>query len=204
MLKIYIGIIFIIFFIISVSLGIFGLLYKPTVSPIDLNNPNFHTNHGKNNKTSCTESTPRCTSTTDCDNLCEETGVEITCQQIGNAKDKICAPVGASSKCNEKLGGVPVWQSWGGLSRMQWNCRCDFPLWAATDQCNTINNDICRGSLNPNNAFNWETPSPSPPNENLCTCNSDENLYKRRDSSTPFCASKNIDPIWYSDTTTKV
>lgn len=194
-IKIVLIIICVLILILLIGLGIFGILYKPSPKTININ-PTVG-----NMNIDCSRNQTTCRTQDDCKNMCLP-GIDYDCRFLGsNSKKKVCAPhITSSSNCNQNFGGNLIWTGWAGIDKMGWECNCSEPEWSNTQNCQKINNNICRGS-NDSTAFKWDAGDNPIPTSDDCTCGQNEIKLIRNKGKTPLCIPKTIDPQWYSDTT---
>lgn len=198
------NIIFFIVITLFTVLIIFGILYKPNPSPIELNvlAGNF--------KTKCTSELVTCTEKSDCQKVCQEqeNGVQMDCIELATFTDvqkikygetkKVCAPSNAKMNCNKEHGGLLSWAGWGGsgIDLMEWDCICSYPAYASTEGCSSINPDICTGG-----EFNWDITkninNGDPSHEN-CKCPEGTTKMVSNIGGRPICVKSDI-KNWYSD-----
>jgi hypothetical protein len=136
----------------------------------------------------CDKTMYSCKNDDDCKKCKEsaEQGVEMSCVEVSNQTGKICSRTNATkSPCNINMGGVNVWTAWDGVERMEWDCKCMQPTFAAGTNdsgktvCN-LNPDICK-----NGTFTWNTKFNKPPSESFCFCNPGYSLYVN--GNKPLC-----------------
>jgi hypothetical protein len=202
----------VLFFIISFSLVIFGLLYKPKLKSIYI-----APNEGKFNK-QCFSEKVSCNTDSDCLSSCVEaqSGEEYVCKTLpdipgltptqqkilsahGDASvkaSKYCVPENASLDCNISTGGIPVFSGWSGAERMEFDCLCAYPMWASSRVCDQNGN--CRGNciLNPGicngGVFDWDlTKKTQEPVAGMCNC-AEDHVLTITPSGLPRCVPKNM------------
>lgn len=184
----------VIFFIISFSLIIFGILHRPKLKPIKITSGS-----GSFNK-SCLSEKISCNTDYDCMESCSEAqeGEEIICKSLpeidtltetqrkltglqATNPSSYCVPAKAVNSCDISHGGIPTYSGWSNPGRMEFDCMCAYPLWASSRICDKqgncsgscmLNPDVCKGGV-----FDWDlTKKVEEPRASLCTCGSGDTL----------------------------
>ena len=192
--KPWISIVLILLTAIVLTVAILGIFSKPKPSPINL------TPNSSDEKLDCTRAPFSCKTDSDCQTTCLDVGEELACTNVPtktNRDAKLCIPKHATLKCNVDHGAIPIWTGFSGLGEMGWTCSCNESLYAGTPNCDKINANICMGSENPHDAFDW--PKTNSPSSDDCKCPQSHVKVKRQSDSTPLCVLPNNKP-WYSDT----
>lgn len=68
--------------------------------------------------------------------------------------------------CNKKYGGVMAWTGKGEADQQEWQCYCNWPQYAATDNCTKLNPNICGG----NGTLDWDATQGQSPEKIACKC----------------------------------
>jgi hypothetical protein len=164
----------------GLGLSVVGLAKPPvpaTYAPVT-----FSDQVGQFNK-ACTNEVVSCAQDADCRTLCREQqqGVDMACVALSDPADKtkllpdskVCAPREAVMRCGKNLGGVMTWSGWGGVDRQEWNCLCQFPAYASTNNCSDFNAGVCSAydatQKKFKSGYNWNV-SMGRPELGSCTC----------------------------------
>jgi hypothetical protein len=199
---ILIGIFLALVVVILLCLSIFGIIFKPSNDPSNL--PYIPGTPSK----SCKTTLVTCNLDSDCATNCKETqmGEEMSCVALNKYTSdqvaaygpsvKVCAPAAAIDNCDVSHGGIKVWSGWTDASRMEWDCLCSYPNYAASTECdgNTCNNTcginpgICQGGV-----FDWDlTKKSQSPSSDLCTCPTGKTKILSQSGGIPYCVDSNM------------
>lgn len=144
-----------------------------------------------------------------CSNTCVDKDTKFECLQGSNyvtregdaeinVEDYYCVDTNLSNKfgaCNKKYGGVMAWAGKGDVDQQGWECYCNWPQYAATENCRELNPHICGGK----GVLEWDATRGDSPEDIDCICKEGHILMKSLEGKPDICVLKENAPM-YNDT----